>query len=131
MARRQSRTLTDVELEFMQLLWSKGKVSTDDIQSALRQQGRDLTDGSIRKVLSILVRKSYVQRRRVGRAFLYEAKVDEQAASRSFLRDLVTRVFGGSAALLVAALLDTRSVRPKDIEAIKRLIAEREREKDQ
>ena len=131
MARRKSRTLTEVELEFMKVVWEKGEVTTEDVLDALRSQGRELADGSVRKVLSILVAKGYVTRRRTGRAFLYRAKVQEGEANRSMLRDLLRRAFGGSAALMVAALLDTRAVRQEDIEEIKRLIAEREQEGDQ
>ena len=60
MARRRSRILTEVELEFMQVIWSRGKVTTEDVRNALRHEGRHLSDGSIRKVLSILVKKGYV-----------------------------------------------------------------------
>jgi len=128
MARHKTRTLTEVELEFMKVLWTKGEASTEDMQAALGERGRDLADGSVRKVLSILERKGYAERRRDGRGFLYKAKVQEDEAHRSLVQDLLSRAFGGSAALLVASLLDTAPVRRKDVEAIKRLIAERERE---
>jgi len=128
MARRKSRTLTEVELEFMKVVWARGEISTEDAQAALREQGRDLADGSVRKVLSILKRKGYLARRRVGRAFLYKAEVEEDEAHRSLVQDLLSRAFGGSAALMVASLLGADSVRRKDVEAIKRLIAKRERE---
>ena len=78
MARRKSTTLTEVELEFMQEIWAQGEVSTDDIQKALSEKGRDLTDGSIRKILSILLHKGYLDRRRDGRGFLYCARVPEK-----------------------------------------------------
>jgi len=130
LARRKSKTLTEVELEFMQVIWaSGGEVTTEDVLEALRRQGRPLADGSVRKVLSILVTKGYVLRRRQGRSFLYRAKVPRDKASRSMVVDLLKRAFGGSAALMVAALLDSRQVRCGDIREIKKLIAEREQER--
>ena len=54
MPRRKSRTLTEVELEFMDVVWDEGEVTTDAVQNALRSRGRPLSDGSVRKVLSIL-----------------------------------------------------------------------------
>ena len=71
MPRRKSRTLTEVELEFMQILWGAGELTTEEVQSALRDQRRKLSDGSIRKMLSILVEKGYLSRRREGRGYLY------------------------------------------------------------
>ena len=128
MAGRRSRTFTEVELEFMQTLWARGESTTEDVREALAQQDRPLSDGSIRKVLSILVDKGHVTRKPKGRGFLYKAKVPAGQANRKMVLDLLDRAFGGSASLMVASLLDARSVRKKDIEAIKRLIADRDGE---
>jgi BlaI family penicillinase repressor len=128
MPRRKTATLTQVELEFMQVIWPAGEVTTEDVQNALAGEGRALADGSVRKVLGILVQKGYLSRRREGRAFLYKPTVPQGQAQRSMLLDLVKRAFGGSAALMVAALLESSTVRDKELREIKRLIAQRERE---
>ena len=62
MPRRKSETLTDVELELMQIVWEKGEVSTDEMQRELKTRGRDVSDGTIRKFFSILRKKGYVLR---------------------------------------------------------------------
>ena len=131
MARRKSRTLTDVELEFMQIIWGNGEVSTEDIQQALLKQDRDLADGSIRKVLSILVEKGYVVRRREGRGFLYRALVEKTQANRNLVTDLLKRAFDGSAALMVASLVDSRNIKKKDLNAIKKLLDAKNKESKQ
>ena len=41
---------------------------------------------------------------------------------------LLKRAFGGEAALMVAALIDSQSVHEEDLDEIKRLIAAREEE---
>ena len=128
MARRKARTFTEVELEFMQIIWNQGEVSTEDVMNELDKRGRHLSDGSVRKVLSILAEKGYLSRRRVGRGYLHKAKVAKDQASSNMVKDLLTRAFGGSAALMVAALLDNRAVSKKDVQQIKRLIAKREGE---
>ncbi len=115
-----------VELEFMHVIWTAQEVGTDDVQRALRKKGRDLSDGSIRKVLSILLGKGYVSRRREGRGFIYKATVPKGSAHGCLVADLLGRAFGGSAALMVASLLDTDAVSDEELDEIKRLIAERE-----
>lgn len=127
MARRKRRVLTEVELEFMQVLWRHGELTTEQVVAALREQGRELTGGSVRKILSILERKGYVERRRKarGKGFLYTAKVPREQANSSMVLDLLRRAFGGSAALMVTALLGTPAVSHKDIEEIRQLIGER------
>ena len=128
MPRRKSETLTDVELELMQIVWEKGEVSTDEMQRELKTRGRDVSDGTIRKFFSILRKKGYVLRRRQGREALHRPNVEREAAARSLLRDFVRRAFDGSATQLVASLLDSRAVRKGDLETIKKMIAEHEKE---
>ncbi|TDI53221.1 MAG: BlaI/MecI/CopY family transcriptional regulator [Acidobacteria bacterium] len=131
MGRRKSPTFTEVELEFMRVIWPAGKVTTEDVRAALRKLGRDLSDGSIRKILSILIRKGHLTRRREGRGFLYKPVVRQGQANRRMVQDLKTRAFGGSTALMVAALFDGKAISGRDLEDIKRLIAEHERKEDQ
>ena len=127
MPRRKSRTLTEVELEFMQAVWERDEVTTEDVLEHLRGRGRHLADGSVRKILSILVAKGYLVRRPAGRAFRYKAAVAEGRANRSMLLDLVERAFAGSPALMMASLLDNTRMSKKDLAAIKQLIAEKEK----
>ena len=127
MVRRKTRTLTEVELEFMQIIWACREVTTEDVMEALRKQGRHLSDGTVRKMLSILVRKGYLSRRRQGRSFFYAPTVCKGDATRTMVVDLLKRAFGGRAALMVAALMDSQSVREEDLDEIKRIIAAREK----
>ena len=123
MARRKTRTLTEVELEVMQVVWAREQVTSEDVSEALRSRGRSLSGGTVRKMLSILVRKGYLSRSRKGHSFFYKAKVSQDEATGKMAEDLLTRAFGGRAGLMVAALLDSRAVRKRDLDEIKRIIA--------
>lgn len=122
MARRKSPTFTEVELEFMQIIWEKGEVSTENLQAALKEQGRTLSDGSIRKILTILLAKGHLTRRRESRSFYYQPKIDKKAASVMMVADLLKRAFFGSATQLFISLLETNVVSDKDLAEIKKLI---------
>ena len=128
MARRKTRTLTKVELEFMQIIWKRREVTTEDILEELAAKGRHLSDGAIRRMLAILVEKGFLTRRREGMAFIYKPAVNEEQATKKIAKDLLERAFRGKASLLVAALLDSRSINRKDMEKIKKLISDREKE---
>ena len=127
MAGRKSSTFTEVELEFMKIIWEQDEVSTEDVLDALSKRGRDLSDGTVRKMLSILMNKGHISRTRNGRNFLYRSKVPKKQADKRIIRDLLSRAFGNSAALMVAAILDSSSVSDEELQEIKHLIAERER----
>ncbi len=122
MARRKSPTYTEVELEFMHIIWELGEVTTEDMQRTLEERNRPLSDGSIRKILSILLAKGHVERRRDGRSFYYKAKVDKDNARKNMVQDLLKRAFDGSVSLMVAALFDSRDLQKDDLQAVRRLI---------
>jgi BlaI family penicillinase repressor len=128
MPRRKATTLTDVELEFMRVIWARGEVTTEDLLDALRRQGRRLADGSVRKILAILVAKSHLDRRPEGRGFVYWATMAPDQTKRWMALDMVKKVFDGSAALMVASLIDGNTVSDRERQAIRRLLAEREKE---
>jgi predicted transcriptional regulator len=71
--------------------------------------------------------KGYLTRRKQGLSFLYRAKVPRNNAYGSMFRDLLTRVFGGSGSLMIAAFLDTMEINPEEMKRIKRLVEEREK----
>ena len=131
MARRKASTYTEVELEFMHVVWESGEVSTEDVQRVLRRSGRELSDGSIRKVLSILVKKGHLTRRKTGRSFLYKAKIPQKKANIKMVQDLLKRGFRGSPSLMMAALLESRTVNKRDMKRIQQLIAKYERQSEQ
>ena len=123
---RRSSTFTEVELEFMQLIWEHGEVTTEELQSALKQQGRELADGSIRKILSILVDKGHLDRRKEGRGYIYHAKTVRQEGTSTMVRDMLDRVFDGSVPRMVAALLGDQEVSRTDLKKIREMIEKHE-----
>ncbi len=128
MARRQSRTLTQLELEIMQAVWGQDEATVNDIADLLRQTGHPLALPSIRTMLSILRKKGYVKRRREGRCYVYRAIVSGEQARKRILRDIFERAFDGSASHLVTALVNAGMVSKKELEEARRLIEEREKE---
>jgi predicted transcriptional regulator len=131
MARRKASTYTEVELEFMHVVWESGEVGTEEVQRVLRRSGRELSDGSVRKVLSILVKKGHLTRRKAGRSFLYKAKIPQKKANIKMVQDLLKRGFRGSPSLMMAALLESRTVNKRDMKRIQQLIAKYERQNEQ
>ena len=127
MARRKSPILTEVELEFMKVIWEAGEVTTEGIQARLQKQGRNLAGGSVRKIVSILEAKSYIERQAQGRPYLYRPKVPRDSANNHMVLHLLKRAFDGSVRQMVATLLDSRAVSRTEIKQIKTLIAEHEK----
>ncbi len=126
MARRKSRTLTELELEIMQVVWEEEEVSGEDVAKALRKKGKPLAPPSVRTMLGILQEKGYLTRRRQGRGYVYSPLITAAQARKSFLEDLMDRAFEGSPLTLVASLLSSDMISKRDIQKVKRLIRKHE-----
>jgi predicted transcriptional regulator len=127
MGDRETTALTKLELQIMQVIWklgatsAKGACSVKDVQEGLPQQ---LAYTTVQTMLNILERKGKLKRKLRGRAYVYSATVTEAKASRHAVRDLVDRMFGGSADELVMSLIKNRQIDPRRIAELSRLLKE-------
>ena len=121
MARRKSSTLTEVELELMDLLWQKGTATVGEIVDALPKD-RDLAYSSVLTMMRILEQKGYVEHKKESRAYVYQPLVNRKQAQDSVVSYLLKKFFNGSPELLVVNLLENEDVDPDEIKRLKRMI---------
>lgn len=127
MGDREPAPLTKLELQIMQVIWKlgtssvKGACSVKDVQEGLEQK---LAYTTVQTMLNILERKGKLRRKLRGRAYVYSATVTEAKASRHAVRDLVNRMFGGSADELVMSLIKSRQIDPKRIAELSKRLEE-------
>ena len=113
MARKSARDgLAPLELSIMQVIWTRGESSVTEVQSQLEST---LAYTTVQTMLNSLEKKGKLTRRLVGRAFIYSARVSEAAAIGQGVRDLIDRMFGGSAEDLVISLLRNREIDSKKL----------------
>jgi predicted transcriptional regulator len=120
MARKKSPTLTDAELRLMEVIWSKGSATAADVLDSIPDA--DVAYTTVLNTLRILEKKGYVSHTKDGKAFVYHPVVDQQQASRSALRHLISRFFQNSPQLLVSNLIEDEQLNKKDLERLKVLI---------
>ena len=113
----EGEKFTKLELQLMQVIWRRGASSVSEVQEGLEQR---LAYTTVQTVLNILHRKGKLKRRLQGRAFEYSAAVTEAKASSHAVRDLVDRMFGGSAEELVMSLIKTKQIDAKEIARLSR-----------
>jgi BlaI family transcriptional regulator, penicillinase repressor len=117
----EAETLTRLELQIMQAIWKLGPSNVTDVQKVLPQQ---LAYTTVQTMLNILARKGKLKRKLRGRAYVYSATFTEARATRHALRDLVDRMFGGSADGLVMSLIKSRQIDPERIAELTRRLEE-------
>jgi predicted transcriptional regulator len=127
--RKGSTTLTQMELQFMDVLWQhKGSSSVQQVQDALTASGVELAYTTVQTVLNTLEKKGKVSRELDGRAYVYLPAITKESILKQAVRDLADRMFGGSSEDLVMSLITTREVDAKRIAKLAKKVAEKEKE---
>ncbi|HXB67381.1 MAG TPA: BlaI/MecI/CopY family transcriptional regulator [Candidatus Acidoferrales bacterium] len=125
MARKKSPNLTEAELRLMDVIWEKRQATVGEVAEALPPD-LGLAYNTVLTTLRILEEKGYLRHTKAkeGRAFVYQAVVGRDEASRSAVRYLVSRFFRNSPELLVLNLLEDEELSAKELRRIRALIAE-------
>lgn len=116
--------LGDLQLQIMQVLWSRGQGSVAEIHAAL-PNGTALAYTTIATMLRKMEARGLVRHRAEGRTFVYTAAVGEDQVSRGMAEHVLDRLFGGSVEALVSNLLTTREVSRAELTRLEKLIAQR------
>lgn len=101
--RRAVLDLAPLELDCMNTLWPMGEGTVREIRDSLAER-RPRAYTTIMTIMDRLARKGVVERRKVGRAYLYRAHLSAEEARVQALRLVVENFFGGSKEALVAQL---------------------------
>ena len=123
MPRRKSsdRSLTQLELEIMTVLWETGAANVQSVQARLTT--RNLAYTTVQTMLNVLERKGKVKRRLRDRAYFYQPVVSRANATSQAVGEMLDRFFGGSADSLVLNLVETRKLTPEKLTEIQKLLA--------
>jgi predicted transcriptional regulator len=100
----------------MDVLWRKG---SGTVQQVLDWMPSTLAYNSVLTTIRILEQKGYVEHHQEGRAFVYRPCVAEHEASRSAVRNVMSRFFGNSREKLLLSLLGDEQITPEELERLK------------
>jgi BlaI family transcriptional regulator, penicillinase repressor len=115
--------ITDAEHAVMEVLWDRPRQTAAEVCEEVCAE-RDWSLATVKTLLSRLVQKGALASEPDGRRFLYTPLVAREAYVGGESRRLVDRLFGGSAASLVAHLAETEALTGKDIAEIEALLKE-------
>lgn len=125
MARRLPKP-TDGELAILRVLWARGPSTVREVHDVLAAS-RDTGYTTTLKLMQIMADKRLVTRDDSARTHVFTAKQSEERTRGQLVADLIERAFGGSAAALVMQALSTRPASARELEEIRRAIAEHTR----
>jgi len=105
----------------MKAVWSRGHATVRDVYEALLEE-RKIAYTTVMTMMNVLERKGHLRKKAEGRSFLYRPTRPQRQVVGSMVREFVQRVFGGSAAPLLAHLLDEERLTPEDLDALAKRI---------
>jgi predicted transcriptional regulator len=112
MARQETEGLTPIELEIMKVLWELGSASVSAVQQRL---GRQSAYTTVQTMLNVLHRKGKVDRTLREKAYYYSPIVSRRQIAGQTIKDLINRLFDGSAENLVMNLVETDQITPEKL----------------
>jgi len=119
-------SFTDRELDVMSVLWDVGPATVAEVRERITD---DLAYTTVLTILRTLEQKGYVSHTEDGRAHRYKPLVKREVAGRTALRRLVDKVFDGSPELLLTQLVSDKNLSDEELRRLRKLLAERLREK--
>ena len=121
-------SFTDREADVMQILWDHGPSVVAEVRAQLQDE---LAYTTVLTVLRTLETKGYVGHEEEGRGHRYYAAIEQQAARKSALRHLTSKLFKGSTELLFAHLVSDRKLGADEIARMRKLLAGGDKEGEQ
>ena len=120
--KKRARVLGLQELQIMNVVWDRGRVTVRDVYETLRRR-RQIAYTTVMTMMNILDQKGFLKKTPGGdRAFVYEPARNRQAVMRAIVNDFLDRVFGGSANPLMLHLIKDKHVTGKDLDELRRAI---------
>lgn len=121
MARQPSPQPTEVELQILRILWSRGPSIARDIHDSL-QEFKQTTYSTTVKMLSVMLDKGLLKRDDDVRPQIYRPASPQQRTQKKMLGDLIEKVYDGSAAKLMMHALSSDKATPEEIAEIRKLL---------
>ena len=128
MPRPQSNQPTELELEFLKILWDQAPRLVREIREELAERGRDIAHTSVITTLNTMVDKKYLKRVKQGKAFLFSPRVTREQVSQRMLGSVVDRVFDGSVKAVLLSLFDCADIDADELKELRKLINQKSRE---
>jgi predicted transcriptional regulator len=116
--RKLARRPTRAELQILRVLWTRGPCTVREIARELRREDAYTT---VLKQLQIMTERRFVWRDASDRSHVYAARTAARAAEGQIVRDLLDRVFAGSAVKLMMCALETGNVSQEELAELRRL----------
>ena len=114
---------TAAELRLLQILWELEEATVDDVVNAHPERERPHYK-TTQTLLRIMENKEFISHEARGRVFVFRPLVSRKTIDQLSVQTLVSRNFQGSAAGLLVNLLESSSIKKKELDELESLMRE-------
>ena len=121
MPRQPNSGPTDKELTILAILWDQGPSTVQEVHERLHPQGETGYTTTL-KLMQIMYDKGLVSRHDAGRRHVYSPTESEEKTQKKVVKDLLGKVFAGSAEKLVMRALSVKKVSSEELNHIRKML---------
>jgi BlaI family penicillinase repressor len=115
--------LSKLELQIMEVLWTKGPAAIREIQESFGPKNRPAYTTIQTMVYRLEVKKALRRTRKIGNAHIFEAVITRDAAKARLVDEFLS-LFGGRMQPVMAQLIEAGNLTPKDVADAEKLLKE-------
>ena len=119
---------TAIELQILRIIWEHEPCTVRVIHDRLSEV-REANYSTTVKMLSVMLKKGLVKRNDKVSPHQYRAALSRQRAAKTFTRDLIDKVYDGSAMSLVLQALAGGKASQEEIDQARKLLDKMEKKK--
>lgn len=121
--KQQLSVPTPAEMRLLQVLWDLHEASVDEVVNAHPEKERP-NYKTTQTLLRIMEQKGFITHESRGRVFIFTPLVSRKTIDSLSVQALVSRNFRGSAAGLLINLLETSSIKKKELDELEAYLRE-------
>jgi BlaI family penicillinase repressor len=121
--------ISEAESMVMTVLWQRSPMSAEEVVAALAER-QDWQEATVKTLLNRLLNKGAIEAVKDGRRYLYSPVLRREDWVLDESEGLLSRLFGGRVAPLVAHFSEHRKLSAEDIAELRKLLEEIDVEND-
>jgi len=121
--------ISNAELEVLGVLWQSSPLSANEIITHLNKE-RDWHEKTVKTLLNRLIKKEAIGYEKEQRRYLYYPLIAQENYQQQVSQSLIQRLFSGKISPLVAGFAKHNQLQKEDIESLKQLISDWEKNHD-
>lgn len=129
MKKQQVHDISNAEFDVLDVLWDDYPATSAEVVARLKKR-KDWHEKTVKTLLGRLVKKGVLEYEKQQRQYLYRPLIAREEYTRAESESLVSRLFKGKVAPMVAGFVDQNALSKQDVNELKALIQQWEENND-